>query len=166
MYNDEQEHKREQAKTFAMVMKQDITNSTGTTMPDQRAATSEEHSTTMSPVTTVCEHMESQPVTKDTNNSTVQVICPTCHTAKDIHIDTLWKRNNKHRCCTIFCTSCKTSKRIGDCIRRHNSQFITVKAWLQTNSFNGISFLKHVARPPTASVESFRGVTESTTNLK
>ena len=51
VYNDEQEHKREQAKTFAMVMKQDITNSTGTTTPDQRAATSEEqHSTTMTPV--------------------------------------------------------------------------------------------------------------------
>ena len=116
-----------------MVMKQDITNSTGTTTPDQRAATSEEqHSTTMTPVKTVCEHMESQPVAKDTNNSTVQVICPTCHTAKDIHIDTLWKRNNKHRFSSIFCTSCKTTKRIGDCIRRHNSQLITVKAMLQT----------------------------------
>ena len=109
--------------------------------------------------------MESQPVAKDTNNSTVQVICPTCHTAKDIHIDTLWKRHDKHRFTNINCTSCKTTKRIGDCIRRHNSQFITVKAWLQTNSFNGISFLNHVARPPTASVELFRGITESTTNM-
>ena len=134
VYNDELEHKREQAKTFAMIMKQDVTNSTGITTPDQRAATSEEqHSTTMTPVKTVCEHMESQPVAKDTNNSTVQVICPTCHTAKDIHIDTLCKRDAKRRFRNIFCTSCKTTKRIGDCIGRHNSQFITVKAWLQTN---------------------------------
>ena len=28
---------------------------------------------------------------------TVQILCPNRNATKDIHIDTLWKRHNKHR---------------------------------------------------------------------
>ena len=57
VYNDEQQHKHEQANTFAMLMKQDTTNTTRLTTSDQHAAESAaQHTTPAKTVKVVVEH--------------------------------------------------------------------------------------------------------------
>ena len=77
---EEQTRKQEQANTYAMVMTQDTTNKKELTTPDH-------------------------PATIETTVTTVQVLCPSCITPKDIDMNMLWRRDGKHRFlqCQMHC---------------------------------------------------------------
>ena len=163
--------KKEQAKTYAMVMKQDIsekakltrqhqhvaeTNNTTHTMPDQHIVKTRPHNTTSATSEELV--MEcAQPVATETHLLTVQVLCPMCSKENHIHIDKLWQRDGKNRFCRITCSLCKSRTRIGEWSSSQADKTL-VQQWLQRHSYNGKTFLKHDTRPPTATVELFRGV--------
>jgi hypothetical protein len=179
VYNDEQEHKREQAKTFAMVMKQDITHSTRTTTPDRRAVTSEEqhrqiaednaaHPTTPAKAVNLgVENTDFKPATTEATLLTIQVLCPDCNATKDISMDTLWRKDGRHRFSNVKCTACKANKRLGQWSQPNaydSTGMVDVKTWMQNNSYDGKTFFEHESRPPAATVALFSGKSEGATN--
>ena len=72
MADEEQKRKQEQGNTYAMVMAQDETTKT-------KEVTTSYH-----------------PATTEITVTTVQVLCPSCITPKDIDMNMLWRRDNKH----------------------------------------------------------------------
>ena len=106
---------------------------------------------------------ETQPAATPTQILTVQVLCPMCSRENHINMDTFWQRNDKHRCCRITCTLCRSKTRIGAWCSSQDVQNTSVKQWLQRHSYNCNTFLIHDTRPPTATVELFNGVAASTT---
>ena len=68
---EEQQRQQDQANTHAMVMTQVTTKKEELTTPDH-------------------------PATIETTITTVQVLCPSCITPKDIDMNMLWRRNGKH----------------------------------------------------------------------
>ena len=81
-------------------------------------------------------------------------------------MDKRWQRNNKDRFIRMTCTFCQSKTRIGEWCSSHDVEKTTVKQWLKTHSYNGITFFKHENRPPTATVELFKSVLASTQNQK
>ena len=174
MATDEESRKKEQAKTYAMVMKQDTsekkklttqhqpaaeTNNTKSTMATQQTGQTTPHNTTSATSGKLIVEC-AQPVTTDTHNLTVQVLCPMCSRENHIHIDKLWQRDDKHRFCRITCSfnECKRRTRIGEWSSSQADKML-VQQWLQRHAYNGKPFLKHDTRPPTATVELFKVAT-------
>jgi hypothetical protein len=75
----------------------------------------------------------------------------------------LWQKENKHRFSQITCTLCQSKTYLGNWCSAYDVEKTTVKQWLKTHSYNGITFFKHENQPPTATVELFkRGVAPAT----
>ena len=115
---EEQKQKQEQAKTSAMVMRQDVTEQKQLTTPDHPAIddasqsdiTSKQHETESAQQETTpatSEHViinETQPLASTTDILTVQVLCPRCSTTNNINIYVLWQRDIPHRFVKPTCT--------------------------------------------------------------
>ena len=113
-----------------------------------------------------CTHTHAQEQLSCKPMVTVQVSCPACSKANHINMNKLWQKENKHRFSQITCTSCQSKTRLGHWCCSHDVEKTTVKQWLQTHSYNGITFLKHEERPPTATVELFKSGVALATDQK
>ena len=63
----------------------------------------------------------------------VQICCSTCHTSKEVSIDTFWQRHDGNRFSSTRCKQCSSNTRIGKWLRCQDGNVITILQWLEYN---------------------------------
>ena len=114
---DEQQHKHEQAKTFAMVMKSAALRSTDTTTESQHAPEQKGHSAV--------------PASPTSTDMRVPISCPTCLSAKYVEMKLFWQRNKTNRFDVVRCPTCPQARvRVNTWLRCVGADVETVADWL------------------------------------
>ena len=76
-----------------------------------------------------------------------------------MNIDIIWGRK-KIRHAKVTCALCRAKTKIGHWCSSQHADKVSIKTWMKSHSYNGISFWKLHIKPPTATLASFNGVAE------